>query len=397
MSESETRSLIRFLVLYLSSTFALFSVASWIFYHATERNIYRQQRATLQTEADHIRTQLRTLHLSDAPILRYPNNPTIHSAIYDRDGNYIFGSFPVPPRPDAAPPEGMLQLRVAVEPYYLGAAQLLLRRSFDDAPLYALRRNIVLYMVGGGVLFALLGYMLGRLFIAPMRESVEQMNRFIEDTAHEMNTPVSTILANIEMIEALNKGADVRQELERIEIASRTLSRMYDDLSYLSLNHPYHRRITDVDLSTLVAERCDYFAIVAEARQLRTKRHITSGIHLAIDPNDAIRLIDNLLSNAIKYNRTGGMLRVTLRPDGLTVSDTGIGIPADRIATIHERFRRANTSEGGFGIGLNIVHQVVRHYGFTFAVDSEVDRGTDVQIGWGSTHLLGPDLPKKEP
>ena len=229
-------------------------------------------------------------------------------------------------------------------------------------------------------MFAILGYFLGRLFIAPMRESVEQMNRFIEDTTHELNTPISTILTNIEMIEALEKGNDVRDELGRIAIASRTLSRIYDDLSFLSLKHPYHRQITEVDMGDLVRERIDYFRMMMEAKQLKVTREIVNDVVLSIDLNDAMRLVDNLLSNAIKYNRTGGELHVMLMRDKLVVRDTGVGISAEKIATIHERFRRANTSEGGFGIGLNIVHQVVQYYGFDFSVRSQVDVGTEVVI-----------------
>jgi len=333
-------------------------------------------------EAKHLMAQLRALHLSDAPVLIYPKTPSSHSAIFDIDGQYIFGDFPIPPELDSNPSEGELQFQVPVEPYYLGAAYLLVRRPFNDAPLCALRRNIFFYMIGGGILFIVLGYFLGRLFIAPMRESVEQMNRFIEDTTHELNTPISTILTNIEMIEALDKGDDVREELGRIEIASRTLSRIYDDLSFLSLKHPYHREVVDVDMSALVAERLDYFAMMTEAKDLKATRDIASDVHLHIDLNDAMRLVDNLLSNAIKYNRTGGELHVALDNTVLRVRDTGIGIPAEKIATIHERFRRANSSEGGFGIGLNIVHQVVQHYGFRFSIVSKIDAGTEVTIEW---------------
>jgi two-component system OmpR family sensor kinase len=101
-----------------------------------------------------------------------------------------------------------------------------------------------------------------------------------------------------------------------------------------------------------------------------------------MDANDAMRLIDNLLSNAIKYNHTGGTITITLDAERLIVADTGIGIAPEKIATLHERFRRANTSEGGFGIGLNIVHQVVHHYGYEMHIDSREDRGTEVTILW---------------
>ena len=250
MSHSEKRSLIRFLVIYLASTFVLFALATWIFYHATERNIYQQQESVLANEAEHILIRLRELHFSDASTLYYPRSRIVQSAIYDIDRHYIFGSFPTPPMLENPEVSERLRKIIPVDLHYLGAAYLLVSRPFDEEPMCALRRNILFFMLLGGAFFAVLGYFLGRLFIAPMRESVEQMNRFIEDTTHELNTPISTILTNIEMIEALEKGRDVREELGRIGIASRTLSRIYDDLTFLSLNHPYHRQIVEIDMGT---------------------------------------------------------------------------------------------------------------------------------------------------
>jgi len=380
LSESEKRSLIRFLVIYLTSTLVLFALVSWIFYHAAERNIHQQQARVLESEASHILTRLRTLHFSDAPILSYPKNTGISSAIFDIDRHYIFGNFAQPPSLDTPKDGDVLRRIVPVDPHYLGAAYLLVSRPFDDAPMCALRRSILLFMLLGGVFFSVLGYFLGRLFIAPMRESVEQKNRFIEDATHELNTPISTILANIEMIEALEKGQDVREELGRIAIASRTLSRIYDDLTFLSLRHPYHRQIAMLDLSDLLQERLEYFSAMIEAKGITVEAQIAKGVAAEMDTNDAMRLIDNLLSNAIKYNRSGGTIHVELTPQYLRIIDTGVGIPPEKIATLHERFRRANTSEGGFGIGLNIVHQVVQFYGYDFTIESELGRGTTVKI-----------------
>ncbi len=370
------------MAIYLLSTFILFSIASWIFYQATARNIVQQQMRTLKLEAKHMMGQLRALHFSSAPELIYPSIEGASTAIYDIDKGYIFGDFSSPPSLDIKPPEGYLQFVVPVEPHYLGAAYLLVQKPLNDLPLVQLRRNILLYMIGGGLLFVVLGYYLGRLFIAPMRESVEQMNRFIEDTTHELNTPISTILTNIEMIEELGKGKDAKEELGRIEIASRTLSRIYDDLSFISLKHPYHREIIDVDMGSLARERIEYFTILAEAKEITIDTDIAPNVHLSIDLNDAVRMVDNILSNAIKYNRTNGKINVKLTDESLSITDTGVGIAPDKLSTIHERFRRANASEGGFGIGLDIVYQVTEHYGFGFDISSQIDKGTRVLISW---------------
>lgn len=382
MLQSEKRSLIRFLVIYLMSTLLLFSLASWIFYSATKHQIVDQQRTELKYEAEHIISKLRLLHMSNEKKLIYPTSESIDSAIYDSDKNYIFGTYTYPQSLDIFTKNDMLYYVTKVEPYYLGAAYLLTSKKLDHAPIDALQKNIVLFMLGAGVLFLVLGYFLGRLFVAPMRESLEKMNHFIQDTTHELNTPISTILTNIEMIETFGKHEENSHELKRIEIASKTLSRIYDDLTYLNLNHHYHRQIVTIDMEELIKERVAYFFAMTEAKSLNVHLSLHSGVCLSVDKNDALRVIDNLLSNAIKYNKQHGELEVVLTEKYLKVRDTGIGISSEDLKYIMQRFKRANKSEGGFGIGLHIVSQVCKNYDFLFEIKSALNEGTEVCIRW---------------
>ena len=382
MLGSEKKSLIRFLAIYLSSTFLLFSLASWIFYTSAKGHILAQQKETLKYEAQEIKSALRRLHKSEAEVLHYPQSSDVRSAIYDLDGVYIFGTFKKPPVLWEYHDRDVLYKEVKVEPYYLGAAYLLVAKDVESAPIMMLQKNILWFMLGAGLFFSLLGYFLGKLFVAPMRESLEQMNHFIQDTTHELNTPISTILTNIEMIETLQKYHDNDAELKRIEIASKTLSRIYDDLTYLNLNHDYHRDIVAVDMRALLKERLVYFEGMIKAKNLQLVCHCDKDVTLKIDKNDALRLVDNLLSNAIKYNNIGALLEVTLRAKHFIVKDAGMGIKASEIDLIQRRFKRANKSEGGFGIGLDIVNQVVKSYGFHLTIDSKEKQGTEVTVGW---------------
>ncbi len=382
MLSSEKRSLIRFLLIYLASTFLLFAFASWIFYLSARHHLLDQQREVLKYEAGKIKSRLRALHQSDASKLLYPVISVGDSAIYDLDKEYIFGTFQNPPELEHLKDKRKMYYVEKVEPYYLGAAYLLVAKKIDYKPIENLQRNILLFMLGAGIFFSILGYFLGRLFIAPMRDSIEQMNHFIQDTTHELNTPISTILTNIEMLETLQKCKEGREELQRISIASQTLSRIYDDLTYLNLNHDYHRNIVDVDMSQLVKERVAYFGAMAKAKEIRVELSVVPQVIRQIDKNDALRLIDNLISNAIKYNRKRGFLKIELNHEKISVRDSGVGIAPKALRTITERFKRANKSEGGFGIGLDIVNQVVENYGFAMEIVSQQEHGTEVTIRW---------------
>ena len=382
MLRSERRSLIRFLVIYLTSTFLLFSIASWVYYTASKHHLLDKQREFLKYEAQQLESQLRILHRSEAKKLIYPKIKQVDSAIYDLDKHYIFGTYTPPISLENLHDKKRLFHIVRIEPYYLGAAYLLVSKPIDFAPIEQLQQHILLFMAFAGILFSILGYFLGKLFIEPMRNAMNQMNHFIQDTTHELNTPISTILTNIEMIETFDKCKESRAELDRINIASRTLSRIYDDLTYLNLNHDYHRTVIILNMCELIEERLRYFSVMIEAKKLKMHTDIQADITLSIDRNDAIRLIDNLLSNAIKYNRIHGELFLQLTQDMFLLKDTGSGISPKDLTTVLQRFKRANSSEGGFGIGLDIVDQIVRYYRFEFQMTSKENEGTEVIVIW---------------
>ena len=384
MLNSEKRSLVRFLAIYLSSTLILFSLGSYMFYTFQKHQIIDNQNAKLQLEAEKIIQKLRELHETYKKPLLYPHDSSFDSAIYDVDRGYIFGTFK-PKKIDWSKEfykkEEKLYYLHSLNPYYLGASSLLVSKKFDPKPLNELVKMLLLFLVGAGVLFTLLGLFLGRLFTAPMRESMELMNRFIEDTTHELNTPISTILTNIELLDTIY-NCDGQKEMRRIEMASKTLSRLYEDLTFLKLNHNYHRALESVNISTLLEERIEFFHTLIEAKEIEIIKNLHPNITLEMDRNDAIRLLDNLLSNAIKYNHKSGKLEVTLTTNRLVVQNDGDGIKKEDISLIQNRFRRANSSEGGFGIGLDIIGQVVTRYGFTFTIDSDTNQPTKVTLKW---------------
>ena len=384
MISSERRSLLRFLAIYLGSTLILFGLGSYIFYNFQKHQIIDNQNSQLQLEAEKITQKLRELHQTFNKPLLYPNDSSFDSAIYDLDKGYIFGTFnPKDIKWDREfykEGEKLFYLH-SLKPYYLGASYLLVSKAFDPKPLNELVRMILLFLVGAGVVFTLLGLFLGRLFTAPMRESMEIMNRFIEDTTHELNTPISTILTNIELLDTLYH-CEGQKEMRRIEMASKTLSRLYEDLTFLKLNHNYHRTLERLNLSELLEERIEFFHTLIEAKDIKVLKNIEPNITLEMDRNDAVRLLDNLLSNAIKYNYKLGKLEVTLTANSLEIKNDGLGIKKEEIALIQNRFRRANSSEGGFGIGLDIIGQVVKRYEFTFTIDSDIHKSTKVRLTW---------------
>ena len=386
MYRSEKRSLYRFLAIYLVSTFVLFAIGASVFYTLEKHHIIDKQHRLMKEEGEYIHHQLIALHKTFSEKLFLNVHKSYKTALIDRDRKAVASNLSLPASfrfdKEYRVDNGMLFYTRKIEPYYLGAVYIVLATPVNEAALSKLRENIFLFMFAAGIFFVILGYFLGRLFIAPMRDAIGMMNRFIQDTTHELNTPVSTILTNLELIQTLNKCDSAKEEMQRIEIASKTISRIYDDLTYLKLNHAYHRDIRPLDISALLRERIAYFSAAIEAKSLALKTDIAENVVLRIDKNDALRLIDNLLSNAIKYNRTEGILLVSLDPTRLRIVDGGEGMDEETLGRIRQRFVRAENSEGGFGIGLDIVSQVAEYYRFDILFRSEPNKGTEVLVRW---------------
>ncbi len=384
MLSSEKRSLVRFLIIYLSSTFVLFALGTYIFYNFQKHQIIDSQNDKLQLKSEHLVQKIRELHQTFDKRLFYPKNSSFDSAIYDLDKEYIFGTFkPKKVEWDSEfyQDEDKLFYLYHLKPYYLGSAYLLVSQTVDEKPLKELVKILILFLLITVVLLSFLGLFLGRLFTAPMRESIEMMDRFIEDTTHELNTPISTILTNIELIDTLY-NCEAKTEMKRIEVASNTLSRLYEDLTFLKLNHNYHRKIEKLNLSNLLNERIEFYHTLIEAKTIKSIKDIEPDVFIDMDKNDAIRLLDNILSNAIKYNYKSGQIKITLTANKLEITNDGEGIKKEDIKLIQNRFKRANSSEGGFGIGLDIIGQIVKQYNYKLKITSDTNQPTKVTLSW---------------
>jgi two-component system OmpR family sensor kinase len=382
---SEKRSLRRFLAIYLLSSLFLIGAGSVVFYRYAYHRIIDHQNETLKIKTSLIKPRLHALHISTEPTLIYPHIDGIRTALFDIDGNYLVGEFR-PKRPEGGKEfwqeDGRLYHAEPMQPYYLGAATIVSESPIDEAPIRALQIKMATGFVLAMIFVAFVSHWLGRLFLAPVHRTMDMLDRFIKDSTHELNTPVSTILTNIELFKSLHPDLESSEELRRIEIASKRLSRIYDDLAYLQLNHRRHRRIEPIDLGALLKERLEYFTLLTERRRLRIESDIESGVTLEMDREDAARLIDNLLSNAVKYTPPGRSIRVVLNRSGLWVEDTGIGMDESVKKRVTERFFRGNGSEGGFGLGLNIVREIVEFYGMELEISSQKEIGTKVGVTW---------------
>lgn len=377
----ESKSLRAFLLLYTVMSLLILTLLGSIYYTNAKEVMLSEHRLSMQLVNENYYPLLRYTYLSSRE--KFPQDIAYNTAVYDSHKKQIASymkSDDVNLDRMIGLSKGYIHFVLQIEKNKKGIKYLVYETKDDGLWFSSAIRDIITY--GAALLVALIsvGMYLMRLFLRPMKESIELLDNFIKDTTHELNTPVAAIIANIETIDTSRLEPKELRKINRIDIASRTISNIYNDLTYLVLHHDIAVKDEEVDLSVFIEERLEYFKIAMEQKKLSLERSIVPGMMIVIDKNKLGRLVDNLLSNAIKYNRVGGSIRVELQEHFLKVADTGIGISKEKIGRIFGRYQRANKSVGGFGIGLNIVEMISKEYGIEIKIDSELNKGTEITL-----------------
>ncbi len=236
--------------------------------------------------------------------------------------------------------------------------------------LKALKIKIFSYLLAAFLFMAAIGIWLSRLFLKPIRQKIEDLDRFIEDTTHELNTPVSAILMTLQTL----KGVD-EKKLNRLKASAIRLSSMYDTLSANLNKEAKEAILEEFDLKELIQKRVEYLKILAESKKITFYLQLES-TPIKASREDIKRVLDNLITNAIKYNDNGGTITIKLKDSILQICDSGIGISPEKKEDIFKRYKRANKERGGFGIGLSIVSALCKEYAIDINIKDNKPKGT---------------------
>lgn len=384
LQQSEKKTLFRFLSLYLFFTIVILGLTVSLYYTMQKELATSQTKIVLDEYANDFLVVLQELQNDKTNTLSYPRNERFKTSLYGEDYKLIDSTLSNPPNllTEVTYTNNKI-VRYITHPqkYYLNTQYIIVEIEDDKQWFNETIKTIILSSLIFFIFMLVVGYYLLNLFIKPMRDALHLLDTFIKDTTHELNTPVSTIMTNIELIEKDTiKDKYLLKIINRIDIGAKTISNIYDDLTYLILNNKVISNNQDVNLKSLIEQRVEYFSILSSIKKIQTKMHLDSNIILKIDNNKITKLIDNILSNAIKYNKINGSINITLDNQKLTIKDTGRGIAQENINLLFDRYARFDTSVGGFGIGLNIVKMICSEYDFSINITSELGNSTEVTI-----------------
>ncbi len=254
---------------------------------------------------------------------------------------------------------------------------------------------LVLLPSVGGV--TLLGAAFGGLFLAsralaPAHLAFTRQQRFIADASHELRTPLTLMRADAEVLLRGREHMAVEDAalLEDIVAEANHMSTLASSMLALARldANAQHREHEVVSLDALARQGVQRVSAFAEQKSVVVQQEETDAAFVIGDPMLLEQALLVLLDNAIKYNRPGGQVAVRTsiheRKARLEVCDTGIGIPAEHLPHLGERFYRVDKARsreaGGTGLGLSIAQHIATIHDGTMTLTSVPNAGTTVTL-----------------
>lgn len=242
----------------------------------------------------------------------------------------------------------------------------------------SIRVEIIALMLLCLLVIAIVAYALVRLSLRPIKAQIKHLERFIKDTTHEVNTPLSVILMSVQKFDNSELGEANKKRLHHIKLSAQSLHQMYQNLIFLNFYQGKNNE-QSLQLDSLINERVEYFSTLLAQKNITLDCKLAP-VKIYANKDEITIMLDNLLSNAIKYNHKGGTISLLLTASQdkatLEIRDSGYGIQKEDLERIFERYKRFNDDKGGFGIGLSLVSEIANKYDIDLNVQSEVGKGS---------------------
>ncbi len=227
--------------------------------------------------------------------------------------------------------------------------------------------------------------------IERLETALAHNHRFSADASHELRTPLTIIRGELEsliqmptlpphVIEGIGSALEESARMAKIVHSLMTISRLDCGDEQLEL--------VPIDLVDIVRVTLDHMGLLAEEKHISVRTVYRPPVYVTGDPMRLKQVVVNLVDNAIKYTPNGGEIRVSVAAEKkaacIEISDTGIGIPADSLKLVFDRFYRTDQARsresGGTGLGLSIVKAICDVHSGIASVESIEGKGTTVRI-----------------
>ncbi|MEO1959254.1 MAG: HAMP domain-containing sensor histidine kinase [Nautiliaceae bacterium] len=345
---AEKTALKRFLALYLISTVLLVSIGEWFYYKLAKKEIIQKEKLVLKNQINEfLNKNPRLIRVIRGNSFNIPEG--IKVLIYINDNLVFSNSSLLDLKEEYLERKGWRKIKIVTT------------KEFPYEKLNEILKRLLIFNLFFLLFLVTVSVFLGKIFLAPLKKVINNLEEFIRDATHEMNTPLSIILTNIELLDEENKP------IKRIKNAALRLNKIFEDLKYVRLYHKRKKEIKRIKLKKFLQQRIRLFESIIENKNLFIEIDADE-VCLEIDREDLIRLFDNLLSNAFKYAPKHSTVKITLNKNFFCIKNEG---EIKNINKLTHKFYRENKSEGGFGLGLYIVKTIGDEYSFKLKIENQ--------------------------
>ncbi|PHR71281.1 MAG: two-component sensor histidine kinase [Arcobacter sp.] len=354
------------------------SVLAFSYYENKKELYFNVSKTNAMNMIRDIKTKISFSHKNKTSIkdINLLNSKEFSISLYNAKKEKIFGNF----EKNIALSENLIFQKehiIFINDYALehfSIKYILLKENTYFKKVSVLKLKIILLFLIIYSITSVLIYFLIKRFLKPLKNEKIRLSNFVKDATHELNTPITAILMSSENTDISEK------QIERIRSSATRASEIYQDLSYIFLENKSEKLFPEnLCLNELITEQLEYFQPLIKQKRIKITSNLEHSCY-SMNKNEFIRLINNLISNSIKYNKFAGSVIITLKNNSLEIRDTGIGIEEEKLQDVFKRSFRGTMEEGGFGLGLSIVHLICKKYDIKIEINSQLKEGTSFTL-----------------
>lgn len=386
MYKNEKKALFSFLFIYVGSTVLLLSILLFSYYQKELDMLDRQCSIEMTSAANELKAKILNAHMEHKPFkpinLKQKN---LSYGLFSKDGKELFSQLKnkdINFNTEASYNKTHAFHVSSIENHddKIDIKFIVIETDQVINEIQKLKIYIIVILLISTIFIAFIGYLLAKLLLKPVREKIEHMDKFIKDSAHELNTPITVLMTSASTIK---QGRNIDKMLKYILSSAKQISQLYNDMHYSAFSENGDSLDEEINLDELIHESVEFFQDISITKNIKIESKIEK-CTIFMDRTKTQKIVNNLISNAIKYSNKDSKILIKLIDSVLYVEDFGIGIALHEQEEIFKRYKRGQNFEGGFGIGLDIVNQVCKEYDLKLGLKSILKEGSTFSIDFNS-------------
>ena len=238
-------------------------------------------------------------------------------------------------------------------------------------------KNLYLFALIVLCFVILSGVFISKLAVDPLAEYVQELQNLSKETLHELNLPISTIIATTQLLSKSSNDEKTYKRIGRIETACKMLKERYNELDYLIKMQTNQDIKEEFFVDKLVEQRVEFVKKIYP--QIRFSLSLEEMLIFG-DKKGLSKVIDNIIDNGVKYSGSSKHIDIEVKNSSITVKDYGLGMDEVELIRIFDNYYQSNKNMQGFGIGLNLVKRFCERNNIELIFESSKNIGTTVKL-----------------